>query len=262
MTELSTDREALALESERLLAAARDSLTDEMVARLAGTATDAMDLIDQVNRSGLSRAIPALAALVSSGDLERITRLARLYSSAEDALTDDMINRIAGTTTDAIDLIDQVNRSGLSRAIPALAALVNSGDLDRITRLARLYSSAEDALTDDMINRIAETASEGLSLLDRLNRGGAGRLVEMLAHMEASGSLERIADTLPRLVTKLDTLERLFHALESAGDAAAQAPKSAGGVGGVWGLMREPDNQDALRYLIEVGKALRTATAR
>ena len=29
--------------------------------------------------------------------------------------------------------------------------MVNNGDLDRITRLARLYASAEDALTDDMI---------------------------------------------------------------------------------------------------------------
>jgi hypothetical protein len=181
----------------------------------------------------------------------------RLLAAARDSLSDEMVTRLAGTATDAIDLIDRVNRSGMTKAIPAIADLVNNGDLDRMTRLARLYASAEDALTDEMIGRLAETAAEGISLLDRLNRGGAGRLVEMLAHMEASGSLQRIADTLPRLVDRLETLERVVHAFEAAGAAAAKAPKSAGGVGGLWGLMRDPDNQDALRYLIEVGKALR-----
>src|SRR5512147_3147605 len=132
-----TDKEALALEAERVLSAARDSLSDEMVARLAGTAGDAMDLIDRVNRSGLYR------------------------------------------------------------AIPALAELINNGDLDRLAKLARVYSSAEDSLSDEMVGRLTETVSEGLSLLDRFSRGGAGQLVEMLARMEASGALERIADTLP-----------------------------------------------------------------
>ncbi len=181
----------------------------------------------------------------------------RLLAAARDSLTDEMVARLAGTATDAMDLIDRVNRSGLYKAIPAIAELVNNGDLDRLTRLVRLYSSAEDALTDDMINRLAVTAAEGLSLLDRLNRGGAGRLVEMLASMEASGSLKRIADTLPKLLERMDMLDRMLHAIEGAGTKAAQAPKSSGGVGGLWSLMRDPDNQDALRYLIEVGKALR-----
>ena len=186
----------------------------------------------------------------------------RVLAAARDSLSDEMVTRLAGTATDAIDLIDRVNRSGMTKAIPAIADLVNNGDLDRMTRLARLYASAEDALTDEMIGRLAETAAEGISLLDRLNRGGAGRLVEMLAHMESSGSLQRIADTLPRLVDRLETLERVVHAFEAAGAAASKAPKSAGGVGGLWGLMRDPDNQDALRYLIEVGKALRAVSPR
>jgi uncharacterized protein YjgD (DUF1641 family) len=186
----------------------------------------------------------------------------RLFAAARDSLSDEMVTRLAGAGTDALDLIDRINRSGVASALPALADLVNNGDLDRIARLARLYNSAEDALTDDMVTRIADAASEGLSLLDRLNRGGAGRLVEMLARMEAAGSLKRIAETLPRLADRLETVERAVHALESATAASAGAPKSAGGFGGLWSMMREPDNQDALRYLIEVGKALRAATAR
>jgi uncharacterized protein YjgD (DUF1641 family) len=183
-----------------------------------------------------------------------------LVAAARDSLSDEMVTRLAGTATDAMDLIDRINTSGLYRAIPAIAEMANSGDLDRVARLARLYNSAEDALTDDMVNRIAETATEGLSLLDRLSRGGAGRMVEMLARMESSGSLKRIADTLPKLLERLEMLDALLHAIEGAGAASAKAPKSSGGVGGLWSLVREPESQDALRYLIDVGKAVRSAT--
>ncbi len=185
----------------------------------------------------------------------------RLLAAARDSLSDEMVTRLAGTATDAMDLIDRVNRTGLYKALPAIAELVNNGDLDRLARLARLYASAEDALTDDMVNRLADTAAEGLSLLDRLNRGGAGRMVEMLARMEASGSLKRIADTLPKLLERLELLDSLLHAIERAGAASAKAPASTGGLGGLWSLLREPESQDALRHLIEVGKSVRSATS-
>jgi len=156
-----------------------------------------------------------------------------------------------------MDLIDRVNRTGLAKAIPALAELVNNGDLDRLAKLARVYGSAEDALSDEMVGRIAETAAEGLSLLDRFSRGGAGRMVEMLAHLEASGSLQRIADTLPRLVQKLDMLERMLHAFEVAATQSTAMPRAAGGVGGMWRLMSDPANQESLQYLVNVGAELR-----
>jgi uncharacterized protein YjgD (DUF1641 family) len=184
----------------------------------------------------------------------------RVVAAARDSLTDEMVARLAGTATDAIDLVDRVNRTGLYKAIPALADLVNNGDLDRLAKLARVYGSAEDALTDEMVGRLAETAAEGLSLLDRLNRGGAARLVEMLARLEASGSLRRIADVLPRLLERLDTAERMLHAFETAAADTARAPRSTGGLGGAWSLVRDPDNQDALRFLINLGKALRATT--
>jgi uncharacterized protein YjgD (DUF1641 family) len=183
----------------------------------------------------------------------------RFGEAARDALTDEMVSRLAQSATDAMDLVERVNRSGMTRAIPAIAKMVENGDLDRLTALARVYGSAEDALTDEMVGRLAGTVAEGLSLLDRLNRGGAGRLVQLLAEMEASGSLERIAEAMPRLIDRLDIVERLLHAVEKAADTSAEAPRAEGGVGGLWRLMREPDNQDALRYLIDLGKALRGA---
>ena len=63
-------------EIEHVTVAARDALTDEMVGRLSATAADAMDMIDQVQRSGLAKAIPQLAQLVHDGDLDRLAHLA------------------------------------------------------------------------------------------------------------------------------------------------------------------------------------------
>lgn len=186
----------------------------------------------------------------------------RVLAAARDSLSDEMISRLAGTATDAMDLIDRVNTTGLYRAIPALADLVNNGDLDRLAKLARVYGSAEDALSDEMISRVAETAAEGMSLLDRLNRGGAGRLVELLAHLEASGDLHRIAEAIPRLVDRLDTLEGMLHGFEAAGEATEKGARAAGGFGGLWSMMRDPDNQDALRFLINLGKEMRTRARR
>ena len=186
----------------------------------------------------------------------------RVLAAARDSLSDEMVSRLAGTASDAMDLIDRVNRTGLYRAIPALAELVNNGDLDRLAKLARVYTAAEDSLSDEMVGRLAETATEGISLLDRLSRGGAGHLVEMLAHLEASGNLKRIADTLPRLLERMEMLDALLHAFEASCATTTKEPKAAGGFGGLWALMRDPENQDALRFLINVGKAMCAAGAK
>jgi uncharacterized protein YjgD (DUF1641 family) len=188
--------------------------------------------------------------------------LERVAAAARDSLTDEMVSRLAGTAADAMDIIDRVNRSGLSDAIPALAEMVNNGDLDRLAKVARLYASAEDALTDEMVARLADTMAEGMSLLDRLSRGGAGRLVEMMARLESSGALERIAQSIPRLLERLEMLEGMLSALDRASLPDATAPRSAGGFGGLWSLLRDPDNQDALRFLIGLGREMRAGAQR
>ena len=91
-----------------------------------------------------------------------------LAKAADDALTDDMVARLAATAAEGMDLIDDVNRSGMKRALPAIAELVENGDLERLVRLARVFGSAEDALTDEMIARLSETAAGGMDLLDQV----------------------------------------------------------------------------------------------
>ncbi|MCD6734543.1 MAG: hypothetical protein LT103_13230 [Burkholderiaceae bacterium] len=246
-------------EIERLVAAARDALTDEMVGRLATTAADAADLMDQVNRAGLARAIPALAQMAHNGDLERLGQLARVYSSAQDSLTDEMVGRLSATIGDGMALMDQVNRAGLDRAIPALAEMVHNGDLQRLVKLARVYGSAEDAVTDEMVGRLSETVGHGLSLLDRFARGGADRVIGILERLESSGALQKLSDTLPDLAERMSRIQAMLAAIESAALRTSRMPPSRGGLGGMWELMRDPEAQDTLRFLLAVGKELRGA---
>ncbi|MCC6196002.1 MAG: DUF1641 domain-containing protein [Burkholderiales bacterium] len=248
-------------EVQRVVQAARDALTDEMVERLATTVADAADLLDKVNRSGLGAAIPAIAELVHNGDLARVVKLARVYGSAEDALTDEMVGRLATTVAEGADLMDRVHRSGLGDAIPALAELVHNGDLARIVKLARVYGSAEDALTDEMIGRLMDTLGNGLSLLDRFARGGAERVVAILEGLERSGALQQLAESLPDVAGRMARLQAMAGAVDAAAVASRTQPRSRGGVGGLWQMMRDPDTQDTLRFLLEVGRQLRSLPA-
>ena len=245
-------------EVERVVEAARDALTDEMVGRLTSAVGGGLTLIDQIDRAGLGKAIPQIAEMVNNGDLERMVQLARVYGSAQDALTDEMVGRLTESVGGGLSLVDKVNRAGLEKAIPAIAEMVNNGDLDRLVQLARVYGSAQDALTDEMVGRLAETVGEGLSLLDRFSRGGALRLVTILEKLESTGALERTATVLPQLVDRLGMLESMLQCVEEASKESAKAPPSSGGVGGIWSIMKDPDNQESLRFLISVGKKMRT----
>jgi len=241
--------------------AARDALTEDIIGRVADSAAGAMDLMDKVNRSGLGKAIPQLAQMVENGDLQRLVNLARVYGSAEDALTEEMVARLAAAAGDGLSLMDQVNRSGLEKALPVLTRLVADGDMERLAQLARVYGAAQDALSEEIVGRLAEAMSEGLSLLDRLNRGGAGRLVEMLAKLEASGSLKRVADLLPTFVDRLDMVGGLLESMETAAKQA-EAERGEGGIVAMYKMMTDARTQETLRFMLALGQHMHERYAR
>ncbi|MGA8050718.1 MAG: hypothetical protein WCA09_11155 [Burkholderiales bacterium] len=187
-----------------------------------------------------------------STDLE----VQRVIEAARDALTDEMVGRLTEAVGEGLSLLDQINRSGLEKALPSIARMVRDGDLERLVQLARVYGSAEDALSDEMIGRLAETMAEGLSLMDRLSRGGVLRLVEMLEKMQASGALERIAVTLPKLMERLDAVEHVLGSLEAAVEETSRLPAPSGGLGGTWQVLRDPQAQRSLQLLQNFGKHL------
>lgn len=179
-----------------------------------------------------------------------------LTGAARDAVTDDMVARLAEAASAALELLDRVNRSGLAKAVPVLAQMAHNGDLERVAHFARAVGAAEEALTEEMVARLAEAAGAGLGLVDRLSRGGLDRLVAMLERLEAQGALERIAQALPRVLARLETVEALLASLEQAVQAAEKAP-AAGGLRGLWRLLKEAQSQQALGLFLAWGRALK-----
>lgn len=239
--------------TEPLGAAAQDALTDEMVGRLAASVGQSLTLLDQANRAGLEHLLPIIAQMASNGDLERIAQLARLVGSAQDALSDEMVGRMAETFGSGLTLLDQANRAGLDRALPIIAQMADNGDLERIAQMARLVGSAQDALTDEMVVRLAELLNRVMNLLDNVCRSSVAQTISALERMNSSGLLDRMAQIAPaleRLFARLtpESVEKLTTAL----DAAAKAPPAKGGLGGFLEIARRPDTQDALLLLTAI----------
>ncbi|MGZ5113804.1 MAG: hypothetical protein ACXWHC_16385 [Usitatibacter sp.] len=185
-----------------------------------------------------------------------------LVNAARDSVTDDMVGRLAESATQAMDLLDRVNRSGVADALPAIAAMVRTGDLDRLTHYARTLGAAEDAVTDDMVGRFATLAGEGTLVLDRLNRSGVTKLIDLLDQLNTSGALECIAAKLPALVDNLELIERLFGCLAEASKEVKDAPAPGGGIFPLLAMMRDPENQKALQFFMAVGRRMRASCVR
>ncbi|MGD8570620.1 MAG: hypothetical protein PVJ39_21220 [Gammaproteobacteria bacterium] len=167
--------------------------------------------------------------------------LERLAASAQDALTDDMVSRLAANASQTLDLLDRFNRSGIDRALPTIAQLVENGDLERLVGFARLFGSVEDSLSDDIVNRLALVITELACLVDKLARNeGFQRLIELLGKDEVQ--------------------ESMVNALSAASAAKTEAeslPRAKGGFGGLWQLVTDPDTQEAMRFMVLMSKQLK-----
>ncbi len=180
-----------------------------------------------------------------------------LLRAARDSVSDDMIGRLTDTATQAMDLLDRVNRSNVADALPAIAEMVRTGDLERITRYARVMGAAEDAVTDDMIGRFATLAGEATMMVDRLNTSGVTKLIDLLGQLNSTGALDRIAQQLPALVENLALIENLFACLAEASKEVKNAPAPGGGLMPLLSMMRDPENQKALQFFMAVGRRMR-----
>jgi hypothetical protein len=187
--------------------------------------------------------------------------LERVIAAGRDSLTDEMVGRLAGSAAEALDLVDKAGRAGLSKAIPAIAEMVNNGDLERLSQLARVYHAAQDALTDEMIGRMAETLGEGMSLLDRVNRSGFWRLVEVMERLESTGALERIATSLPQLLERLEMVTGMLSCLENAAKNSKAQP-AKGGIGSLWHIMTDEKTVNSLQFLLNMSEQMQENCAK
>jgi hypothetical protein len=113
-------------------------------------------------------------------------------------------------------------------------------DLQRLVEFAQLVTAGRDAMSDEIVTRLAGAMSEGLNLLDRLTRNeGLMRLLQVLDRQETQYLLIAMSEAI--------------HA--ASRDIPATAP-ATGGLGCMLRIARDPGTQEGLRLLSVIGKHL------
>ena len=115
---------------------------------------------------------------------------------------------------------------------------LDEATVQELVEMINFLASAKDAMSDDMVVRLARTASESMTLLDRLLRNeGILRLLQVLDRSETQYLLLSLADAIGKMGRELATI-----------------PPADGGISGIWRVAREPGTQEGLRALSMLGK--------
>jgi uncharacterized protein YjgD (DUF1641 family) len=190
-----------------------------------------------------------------------------LVGAGQEAVTDEMVARLADTTTETLDLLEQVKRSEVKNALPILDRMVRSGDLERMASLARLVGSAQEAMTDEMVGRLSGTVGQALTLLDRMSSTGVlERLVDAAPALERLMShltpefIDTMAAEMPRMVELMESMsqmhlmEDMLKCVSGATEEAVQQPEAKGGFTGLLSIMKQKETQDLLQFVVLLGK--------
>jgi len=121
-----------------------------------------------------------------------------------------------------------------------LTAAINTEDLQRLVEFAQLVTSAQDAMSDDIVTRLARVMNEGITLLDRLTRNeGLMTLLRVLDQPESQRLLVGLAEAL-RVTSR---------------DIAVTAPANGGLIDLLRGVFH-PGTQEGIRLLSLLGQHL------
>jgi hypothetical protein len=113
-------------------------------------------------------------------------------------------------------------------------------DLQRLVEFAQLITAGRDAMSDEIVTRLAGAMSEGLTLLDRLTRNeGLMHLLKVLDRHETQYLLIALSD-----------------AIHAASQEIPAAPPATGGLACMMRVARDPGTQEGLRLLSVFGKHL------
>ena len=121
---------------------------------------------------------------------------------------------------------------------PQVTPALDEAYVSSLVEMLNLLASAKDAMSDEIVTRLARTASEGMTLLDRLTRNeGVMRLLQVLDRPESQYLLISLADALAKMSRELAT-----------------APPAKGGILGLVQLARTPGTQEGVRALSLLGQ--------
>jgi hypothetical protein len=119
-------------------------------------------------------------------------------------------------------------------------ATANADDLHQLAELASLVTAARDAMSDDIVTRMAGALSEGITLLDRLTRNeGLIYLLQELDRPENQRFLISMAN-----------------AFTEASRDLAVTPQAKGGLICALRLAKEPGVLEGLRLVSLIGARL------
>jgi hypothetical protein len=117
---------------------------------------------------------------------------------------------------------------------------VENINLDGLSELATLVAAAQDALTDDMVTRLASAFSEGITLLDRLTRNEG--LIHLLQELDRPENQQFLIS--------------LSNAFTAASRDIATATPAKGGVIDLCKLGCNAGTQEGLRLVSLIGAHL------
>ena len=159
--------------------------------------------------------------------------LERLSVAAREALTDNMVERLAMLGGNAMELLDRLNDPDTSAAVHSmvdrLTELHKVGALDTVCDLAMTLHAVRNALTDNMVERLFMFAENMINTVGN----------------EAMGELAENART----------------ALEDAANETAKGPAPKGGVMSTLSLLSKPETQRSLSFLLAFSSKLQGRTA-
>ncbi|HZD90460.1 MAG TPA: DUF1641 domain-containing protein [Pseudolabrys sp.] len=162
-----------------------------------------------------------------------LDEMARLSLAAREALTDNMVERLAMTGGNVLELLDRLNDPDTSAAvqqmIDRLTELHKVGAIDTICELALLVHGARSALTDNMVERLFMFME---SMINTVGNEAMGELAENT----------RVA-------------------FEEAAQETAQA-KPSGGIRGMMSMLSKPETQKSLAFLLAFSSKLQAASGK
>jgi uncharacterized protein YjgD (DUF1641 family) len=159
----------------------------------------------------------------------RIDDLPEAVGAAANALTDSMVERLATTLSNSLELADRLNQPETREAVDALldglTTLHRTGGLTNLFELLHVLAAARNAATDSMIER-------GAMLVEHLVSNMANEEVADLAHQTQE-------------------------AMREARHQEADRDPARGGLMATVALLSKPETQDALRFLVDVTRRLK-----
>jgi len=121
---------------------------------------------------------------------------------------------------------------------PQVPPMLDEASINSLVEMINLLAAAKDAMSDQMVTRMAHTASEGMNLLDHLTRNkGLMYLLQALERPEIQVYLIGLSDALSQMSREI-----------------ASSPPAKGGILGILRLVSNPGTQEGLRSLSLLGQ--------